>query len=574
MFDLIRDVRYAARRLTRTPVFTLATLLMLALGIGANTAIFSVVNTVLLKPLPYPQPDRLVGLWQTAPGVNIDSLNASIADYITYREESKTLADVAIWDRNAYTVTGIAEPEQVDAIMATHRLLPMLGVQPILGRAFTERDDQEGSPPVVMLGYGYWQRRFGGDPAAVGRRLTLDGTPLEIIGVLPQRFWHMDARHDLVVPVRIDRAKVHLAGYNFEGIGRLRPMVTLDALNADVARMIRVAFGKFPPPQGMSLKMLEDARLGPNARPLINDLVGDFGKTLWVLMATIGIVLLIACANVANLMLVRTEGRAQELAVRAAIGAGRGRLAREMLTESLLLAVVGGAAGLGLAAGAIKLVLSLSPARLPRFDLIAIDGTSVLFTLVLSVVAGLAFGAIPVLKRGRIRLAEALRSGGRNASAGRDRNITRNTLTIIQVALAVVLLIGSGLMIRTLQSMRRVQPDAADAAYRHLRRRRRRRCHAADPAADPDRSSSRPPRHSGGRHDQRAADDRFHVAGPDLRQRPRLHRQRHPAAASLHPDGPWHVPSDGHTARRGARVQLDRPSPEPPGGPDQRELRA
>ena len=566
MFDLMRDVRYAARRLTRTPVFTLATLLMLALGIGANTAIFSVVNTVLLKPLPYPEPDRLVGLWQTAPGVNIDSLNASIADYITYREESKTLADVAIWDRNAYTVTGIAEPERVDAIMATHRLLPMLGVQPILGRAFTERDDQEGSPPVVMLGYGYWQRRFGGDPAAVGRRLTLDGTPLEIIGVLPQGFWHMDARHDLVVPVRIDRAKVHLAGYNFQAIGRLRPGVTLDALNADVARMIRVAFGKFPPPQGMSLKMLEDARLGPNARPLIDDLVGDFGKTLWVLMATIGIVLLIACANVANLMLVRTEGRAQELAVRAAIGAGRGRLAREMLTESLLFAVLGGAAGLGLAAGAIKLVLSLSPARLPRFDLIAIDGTSVLFTLVLSVVAGLAFGAIPVLKRGRIRLAEALRSGGRNASAGRDRNITRNTLTIIQVALALVLLIGSGLMIRTFQSMRRVQPgfsepgtlqtlriaipDAAAAGD----------AQAADPAADPDRSSGRPPRHSRGRHDQRAADDRFHVAGPHLRQRPRLHRQRHPAAAPLHPDGPWHVPGAGHTASRGARVRLDRPS--------------
>ncbi|MEO8078587.1 MAG: ABC transporter permease, partial [Acidobacteriota bacterium] len=192
MFDLMRDLRYAARRLIRTPVFTLATLLMLALGIGANTAIFSVVNTVLLEPLPYPEPDRLVGLWQTAPGVNIDSLNASIADYITYREESKTLADVAIWNQNAYTVTGIAEPERVDAIMATHRLLPILGVQPILGRAFTERDDQEGSPPVVMLGYGYWQRRFGGDPAAVGRRLTLDGTPLEIIGVLPQDFWYMD----------------------------------------------------------------------------------------------------------------------------------------------------------------------------------------------------------------------------------------------------------------------------------------------------------------------------------------------------------------------------------------------
>ena len=297
-------------------------------------------------------------------------------------------------------------------------------------------------------------------------------------------------------------------------------------------------------------------------------------------MATIGIVLLIACANVANLMLVRTEGRAQELAVRAAIGAGRGRLAREMLIESLLLAVLGGAAGLGLAAGAIKLVLSLSPARLPRFDLIAIDGTSVLFTLVLSVVAGLAFGAIPVLKRGRIRLAEALRAGGRNASAGRDRNITRNTLTIIQVALALVLLIGSGLMIRTFQSMRRVQPGFSEPGTLQTLR-----IAIPDDAAAGDAKLlilqqtlidrlAAPSRRLGGRHDQRAADDRFHVAGPDLRQRPRLRRQRHPAAAPLHPDGPWHVPGAGHAARRRPRVRLDRPSPEPPGGPDQRELRA
>ena len=341
MSDLMRDLRHAARRLARTPVFTLATLLTLALGIGANTAIFSVVNTVLLKPLPFAEPDRLVGLWQTAPGVNINDLNASIADYVTYREESRTLADVAIWNRTALTVTGLGEPERVDAISATFRLLPMLGVQPILGRAFTERDDEDSSPEVVMLGHGYWQRRFGGDPAVVGRRIMVDGTPREIIGVLPQGFWFMDAPHDLVLPLRFDRAKVRLAGYNFRAVGRLRPGVDIAAVNADVARMIRVELGKFPPPHGMSVKMMEDARLGPNVRPLIDDLVGDLGKSLWVVMATIGIVLLIACANVANLLLVRTEGRAQELAVRAAIGAGRGRLAREMLVESLLLGLDG-----------------------------------------------------------------------------------------------------------------------------------------------------------------------------------------------------------------------------------------
>ncbi|MEO7275520.1 MAG: ABC transporter permease [Vicinamibacterales bacterium] len=464
MFDVIRDVRHAGRRLLRTPAFTLATLVTLALGIGANTAIFSVVNGVLLAPLPYPEPDRLVGLWQTAPGVNIKDLNASLADYVTYREESRTLADVAIWNGTDVTVTGLAEPERVEAFSATFRLLPMLGVNPILGRAFVERDDDRKSPEVVMLSHGYWQRRFGGDPTVVGRRLLVDGTPREIVGVLPQGFWFMDEGHDLVMPLRFDRAAVRLAGYNFQAIGRLRPGVTIQQADADVARMIIVALGRFPAPEGMSVKMMDDARLGPNVRPLIDDLVGDIGKSLWVIMATIGMVLLIACANVANLLLVRTEGRAQELAVRAALGAGRGRLAREMLVESLLLGLVGGAAGVGLAVAALKLVLSMNPARLPRLDQISVDGRSLVFTLVVSVLAGLAFGAIPVLKHGRIRLAEALRAGGRNSSAGRNRNIARNTLTIVQVALALVLLIGSGLMIRTFQSLRNVHPGFSEPA--------------------------------------------------------------------------------------------------------------
>jgi predicted permease len=463
MADLMRDVRHAARRLARTPAFALATVTMLALGIGANTAIFSVVHTVLLKPLPFPDPDRLVGLWQTAPGVNITDLNASVADYVTYREESRTLADVAIWTGNAFTVTGVAEPERVDGVLATFRLLPMLGIQPILGRAFMERDDRRGGDEVAMLGNGYWRRRFGSDPGVIGRRMMIDGIPREIIGVLPEGFWFLDAPHDLLLPLRYDRPTLRLAGYNFNAIGRLRPGVTVAAANADVARMIPIELGKFPPPQGMTAKMMEDARLGPNVRPLMDDFVGDAGNSLWVVMATIGIVLLIACANAANLLLVRTEGRAQELAIRAALGAGRGRLAREMLVESVLLAAIGGVAGLGLAAAALKLVVGTMPARLPRLDLIAIDGTSLAFTLVLSVAAGLVFGAIPVLKRNRAGVAEALRAGGRTASAGRDRNLTRNALTVVQVALALVLLIASGLMIRTFESMRRVEPGFTDA---------------------------------------------------------------------------------------------------------------
>jgi putative ABC transport system permease protein len=458
LYNFIRDLKFALRRLALTPGFTLATLITLALGIGANTAIFSIINSVLLKSLPFHEPDRLIGVWQTAPGVNIKDLNASIADYLTYREDSSTFADIALWDGRSFTVTEFADPERVEGMSLTFRLLPMLGVQPIIGREFAETDNQDKSPEVVMLGYGYWQRRFGGDPKVIGRSIIVDGSAREIIGVLPNNFWFMDMGHDLLAPFRFNRSTVRLAGYNYQAIARLRPGVTIEQANDDLTRMIGIELNKFPPPIGMSKQMMEDARLGPNVRPLVNDLLGDIGRSLWVVMATIGIVLLIACANVANLLLVRTEGRAQEFAIRAALGASRWHIAREMFAESLALAVMGGCLGVGFAFAVVKLVLKLSPARLPRFEQISVDAPALLFTLGISIVAGFAVGAIPVLKHGRVRLTESLRAGGRNASAGRKRNLTRNTLTVIQVGLALVLLIGSGLMIRTFQAIRRVHP--------------------------------------------------------------------------------------------------------------------
>ncbi len=458
MHDLIHDLRHTVRRLARTPIFTITTVVTLALGIGANTAIFSMINSMLLKPLPFPQPDRLVAAWQTAPGVNIKDLNASIADYVTYREESKAFADAAIWTGGSATVTEFADPERVDGISATFRLLPMLGVLPILGRGFTEKDDASSSPQVVMLGYGYWQRRFGGDPKVIGRRIMADGKAREIIGVLPEGFWFMDMRHDLMLPLQFDRAAIRLAGYQFQGVARLHAGVTLQQANADVARMIAMELRRFPPPKGMSLQMMEDARLAPNLRMLADDLVGDIGRSLWVVMAMIGLLLLVACANVANLLLVRTEGRAQELAVRAALGAGSGRIARELFIESMVLALTGGILGVGFAIAAVKLAVSKSPARLPRLEQISVDSTALLFTLVISIVAGIAFGAIPVWKNGGAHVMAALRAGGRNASSSRERNIARNSLTAVQVALALVLLIGSGLMIRTFYSMRGVHP--------------------------------------------------------------------------------------------------------------------
>ncbi|MFN7922597.1 MAG: ABC transporter permease [Bryobacteraceae bacterium] len=458
MQELLRDLKYTLRRLAAAPGFTLATVLTLALGIGANTAIFTIVNGVLLKPLPFPEPDRLIGVWQTASGLNIKDLNPSLADYVTYREQSRTFADVALYNGRSATVTEFPDPERVEGLSATFRLLSTIGVRPILGRDFAEKDNEEGSPEVVLISHGYWQRRFGGDPKAIGRRLMADGKAREIIGILPQDFWFMDQKHDIVFPIRYARSEVRLGGYNSQGVARLRPGVTLDQANADIARMIRIEFENIPPPKGLSTKMFDDARMGPNARLLMNDLLGDIGKSLWVVMATIGIVLLIACANVANLLLVRTEGRAQELAVRAALGAGRGRIARELLLESVVLALLGGLIGMGFAWAVTSLVLQLSPARLPRAGQISIDLESLLFTLALSLAAGLVFGAIPVLRQAGVRLAEALRSGGRTASSGRDRNAARNSLTVAQVALALVLLVGSGLMIRTFLAMRRVNP--------------------------------------------------------------------------------------------------------------------
>jgi predicted permease len=458
MHDLARDIKHTIRRLGRTPGFTLATLVTLALGIGANTAIFSVLNGVLLKPLPFPEPDRLIGVWQSAPGVNIPDLNASLADYVTYREDGRVFKDVALWQGRAFTVTEFPEPERVEGFALTSRLLPIIGVNPVIGRHFTDKDSESGGQDVMMISHAYWQRRFGGDRNVIGRRIMADGTKREIIGVLPERFWFMDQPHDMILPIRYDRSSVRLAGYNFQAIARLLPGVTIPQANAEVARLIEVELRKFPPPPGMSSEMMRDARLGPNVRPLMNDLIGDIATTLWVIMATIGMVLLIACANVANLLLVRTEGRNQELAVRAALGAGRGRIARELLVESLLLAAMGGLLGIGFAFAVLRLVLKLVPVQLPRYESIGLDAAALLFTVAVTLLAGLVCGAIPVVKHAGRKLALTMRTGGRSLSSSRERNLTRNGLTAIQVALALVLLIGSSLMIRTFLSLRDVQP--------------------------------------------------------------------------------------------------------------------
>jgi putative ABC transport system permease protein len=452
------ELRHILRRLARSPMFAAITLLTLALGIGANVAIFSIINGILLKPLPYPDADRLVGVWMTAPGVGIKDVNASPSSYFTFREENRTFEEIGLWSRGSDSVTGLAEPEEVPSFQVTHGFLPTIRVQPVLGRGFTLEDDTFKNPKTVILGHGYWKRRFGGEKSAIGSNLIVNGEPREIIGVLPENFELMSLQPALVLPFQFNRAELRLGNFSFQAIARLKPGVTLADANADVGRMISLMYEKFPPPPGMTAKQFQEAGITPNLRFFHQDVVGDVGKALWVVMATVGIVLLIACANVGNLMLVRADGRQQELAVRAALGAGWRQIARDLLLESLALGVAGGILGLAVAYGALRLLLYLNPSHLPRLNEIAIDPPVIVFALLVSLAAGLLFGLIPVLKYARPGLANALRSGGRTHSGGRERHRTRNVLVVVQVALALVLLIGSGLMIRTMQALHGVDP--------------------------------------------------------------------------------------------------------------------
>jgi predicted permease len=455
---LSNELRHVVRRLRRAPMFTLVTVATLAIAIGANTAIFSVLDGVLLKPLPYADPDELIGIWHTAPGVNIKDLNVAAYLYLTYREEGRSFRDVGMWNDGSSTVTGQAEPQRVEVLRVTDGVLPLLGVRPVLGRWFSAQDDRAGSPASVMLSYGYWQSRFGGDPGAIGRDVVVDGTPRQIIGVMPREFRFLDSKASLFLPFQLERGKILLGGFNNQGVARLKPGVTMKDANSDVARMLTISLDRFPAPPGYDKKMFEEARIAPALRPFKQDLVGNIGDVLWVLMGTIGLVLMIACANVANLLLVRVEGRQQELAVRGALGASSGRIAGELLLESVSLGLAGGALGLGLAYALVRLLVWLAPANLPRLDQLGVGAGAFVFAAAASLFSGLLLGLIPVAKYAAPRLATGLHSGGRGASASRERHRARNGLVVVQVALALVLLVGSGLMIRSFRALRDVQP--------------------------------------------------------------------------------------------------------------------
>jgi predicted permease len=464
MQSFLQQLKQVLRRLRLSPLFTTITLITLAAGIGANTLVFSVIEGVLLKPLPYPEANRLVGVWHTAPGIQIKDLNMAPSHYFVYREQGQTFQDIAMYQGDSFSITGVNEPEQVDGLDVTETMLPMLGVAPVAGRLFSAEDAQPNAPKTAMIGYGYWMNKFGGDRSLVGRTILTDGDSRLVVGILPRSFHFLDYRDPaIVIPYQFDRSKTKLGNYSYESIARLKPGVTLEQANADVARMLPIVMNSFPSPEGFSVKLFENAHIAPQVRPLKQDVVGDIGNVLWVVMGSIGLVMLIVCANVANLLLVRVESRRQELAIRAALGAGRGRIAGELFLESAILGLIGSAVGLVLAVIGLRILISVAPENLPRIHEIGIDGPVLLFTLVVTLIASALFACIPIFKYAGVRLSTGIREGGRALSASREQHRARNTLVVVQVALALVLLICSGLMFRTFHAMTKVNPGFTNA---------------------------------------------------------------------------------------------------------------
>ena len=451
-------MKHSFRRLLKSPAFALTALITVGAAIGANALIFSVVNGVILKPLPYANPSSLVGVWFVAPGVMAGPLQQSAATYFMLRDSAETFQDIGLWSGGSATITGRGEPEQVETLNVTDGTFDALGIRPALGREFAPEDDTPKGPNVVMVTHQYWQRALGANPAAVGQSIMVNGTAREVIGVLAADFKFLRSTPSVIVPFKFDRTTIHAAGFSYQGLARLKPGATIAQANADVARLLPSLTQRFPLPQGFSQQMFDEARIGPLVRPLDVDVVGDIGNMLWILLGTVGLVLLVACANVANLFLVRAEARQQELAIRLALGAEARKVAWQLMSESLLVALLGGILGIGLAYAGIQLLLYLQPAQLPRLTEITIDPLVLLFTLAISLLAGLLFGAIPVLKYARPHMAATLKDSSRGSSEGRERHRARNTLVVAQVALAAVLLVASGLMVRTFLAIRDVPP--------------------------------------------------------------------------------------------------------------------
>jgi len=441
MNSLLQDLRYGFRMLLGKPGFTLVAVLTLALGIGANTAIFSVVNAVLLMPFPYPHAERLVTMRS----------NQSLPDLVDVQAQSKSFEEAGGVVLQAQDFTGGAEPVQVQAGLSTAGLFNVLGAQPVIGRTFTAEEDVYGGERTVVLSHGFWQRQFGGDPSIVGKQIPLSGNNYTVLGVLPADFDAPRESPEVYVSLRVVNPLAAKArGVHFmRTYWRMKPGVTLAQAQAEMDAIDRQLEQQYP---------AENKGRRTRLMSLHERVAGDTRPALLVLFGAVGLVLLIACANFANLLLARATSREREIVIRAALGAGRGRLIRQMLTESVMLSVMGGACGLMLALWGIDLLQTLKPANLPRLAGIAIDGRVLFFTLGLSVLTGLVFGLVPALNASRLNVNDALKEGGRSATAGVARHRFSNALVVTELALALLLLIGAGLLIKGFWRLRSVEP--------------------------------------------------------------------------------------------------------------------
>ena len=454
LFDGLNELKHASRALAKRPAYATVAALTLALGIGANVAIFTVVNAVLLRPLPYPEPDRIVEIRHHAPGLNMANVDSSPGLIAQYRQSARTLDTVAGYDLRQLNLSDAGNPERVRAVAVTPELFDVLATRPAAGRAFAPSDAQKNAAPVAILTHPYWQSRFGGDPAVVGRIVQLDGNAAEIVGVMPRGFVFPDPETRLIVPLWLDPD----GGFGSFGIGalaRLAPGATLDTARREIDQLQQRIPEWFP---DLTAKELAGFGWSVSTEPLRDRLVANVSTTLWILFGTVGFVLLIAGANVANLFLVRAESRQRELAVRSALGASRSRIAGTFLAESFVLAAIGGLAGVVIADGATRLLVTYGPANLPRLQEVAIDGNVLVFGFALSVLSAMALGMLATLSVSRRPFAMLVRDGGRGSTVGRSRHRVRRLLIVTQVATAVVLLVGSGLMLRSVARLNAVNP--------------------------------------------------------------------------------------------------------------------
>ena len=472
MTPFLHDLRYAARALRRNAGLTFVIVASLAIGIGANTAIFSVVNALLLKPLPYPEPDRLAALWLRSPGIAIPQDWPSPGQYIDIQNENKSFAEMSISRGRVATLIGRGDPQRVEALETSSSLFPLLGAKPLYGRLLQSDEDKPGKPPVVILSHGLWTRAFGADPNIVGQIVTLNGlgggdlnpkSQFEVVGVLGPDFLlneeimptvasiqQMDVF--LPLPFAADAVTARRQDENFNVMARLKPGVTMEQAHEDIA-----AIGA-----RIRDKDKRDRSFVIDVVPLVESIVGNVRMAVLVLLGSVTLVLLIACANVANLLLTRASGRQKEVAVRTALGASWQRLVRQLLTESMLLGLLGGAAGLVVAYAALQVVRSINPGNIPRLNDIGLDGTVLLFTFGISIATGLLFGLMPALRAARVDLLASMKAGGRNTQGeggfGSSRLRARSLLVVAEVAIALMLLVGAGLLVRSFVRLQNVPP--------------------------------------------------------------------------------------------------------------------